>query len=173
MPKSYGKVRVGTGFVPPQIEEGTYNARITEIKDVENKRYGGEQYIVEWEIAGQTKEDGSPLTLAQWVNLPEGLDAGELNPDSNLYKLMEAIGCDMEEPDVSPSKWLGKKARVWVENKVVKEGDNAGQVRPRITKVTTLRKSQPAEEERELVGAGAKASSKLARPPADDDGDDF
>jgi hypothetical protein len=167
MVKSYGKVRVGAGL--PQIEEGTYNAQINDINDTENKRYGGEQYVVEWALADLEKEDGSPFTLVQWVNIPDGLDAGELNPDSNLFKLMEAIGCDMEEPDVSPQKWLGKKARIWIENKVVKEGDNAGQVRPRIVKVTSLKKGGPARrEEREPVGAGAKAA---ARPAVDDDED--
>lgn len=180
MPKTFGKVGVSSGFEIPEVEDDIYIAKIVEIKDGkgtwEDQEY--EQYVVEWALDGLTKDDGSSLTLAQFVRIPPGVYNGDLNPDSNLYKLMAAIGCDMEEPDISPAKWLNKKARIDVENKEIKSGKNAGQIRPRIKEVRPLKKgggatkNAPASEERELVIAGAKVAP-ARRPAQDDDGDDF
>lgn len=153
MATSYGTATRGEGgdFPIPDVEDGLYRAMIKDVRDGtgswDGKTY--QQYLVEWELLD---DEGRPygdeeITLLQFVRIPEALvNEGVLYEESNLFLLMEALGCDMEEIVVEPADWQGAEARILVENKTVQSGKNAGQVRPRITKVKALAKQAPAKK---------------------------
>ena len=161
MARSFGKVEVGSGSFPiPEVEDGYYQATIKSIDDREGE-YEGEtfpQYLIIWQFDElDDAVTGEPIELAQFVRLPPLLiKDGLLNEKSNLYGLMEGLGCDMENPVVEPNDWIGKSARIHVENKEIKKGQNAGQVRPRISAVKKVtRTARPA-------AARAKATAATA-----------
>ncbi len=142
MTKSFSGATTGAPeFVVPTIEDGLYSATIREITDAEGTWDGKtyDQYYVDWDLdAADEKTDESPVQLRQFVRVPDGLFANRpvLNENSHLYLLMEGLGCDMDGGyDINPDEWLGKEARVLVENKKITEGPNAGKSRPRITAV--------------------------------------
>lgn len=183
MATSYGKVAIGAGgFTIPDVEDGEYPATVKSVKDGQGQWEGTDydQYIIEYELDGLVDEGGVPVTLAQFVRIPEALQTeGLLNPDSNLYMVVEALGYDMEEPIIEPDEWPGKKVRIYVENKKIQSGKNAGQIRPRITKVkaparrtaaaaaVTQAKPSPAPAAKEPVAAASGRRVRQADPNDD------
>lgn len=157
---AYGKAKVGSGFTPPVIDDGTYLATLKSVRDKEGEWEGEsyDQYLVEWELDEVENADGSPITLGQFVRIPDGLheDPPILNENSNLYRLLEGLGYDMDDVEIDPVQWPGKKARITVRNEKVKQGRNAGQSRPKIKDVlpaasktgsTAVRKREPKPED--------------------------
>lgn len=138
----------GTGFTPLDIPDDLYDAEIIEIgepKDVPNPFKEGEmqiQFHIQWQLLGDDlPEDAS---LRQFVNIPDAyIHSGFLNEKSNLFKLMGALGFDMTGRfRVDPPSWVGRRARVMVENKENKEGE----LRPRISDVKPIRRRASKEE---------------------------
>jgi len=149
--KRFGRAKIGQGgnFEIPQVDDGVYPASIKDVRDHVGEWDGQsfDQYIVEWELKNYLKEDGAPATLAQFVRIPDGLyeDPPVLNDKSNLYMLMSAIGYDMEEPEIEPDDWIGKRAQLVVKNKKIEKGQNAGQIRPRIETLLPLERRPAAQ----------------------------
>lgn len=171
----YGKAKVGTGgFTISDVEDGEYPATVKSVKDGQGKwdDQDYDQYIVEWALDGLEDDEGNAVTLAQFVRIPEALQVeGILNPDSNLFKLIEALGYDMEEPEVEPNGWIGKRARIIVKNKAIQSGQNKGQIRPRITDVMAPRgrkataspsNGQPAAPTREPARQSTVSETSVA-----------
>jgi len=136
------EAETGSGFTPIDVADDLYDAEIIEIgdpRDVPNNFKDGEmqtQFHIQWALLGDDlPEDAS---LRQYVTIPDAyINSGYLNEKSNLFHLMEALGFDMKgRYMVDPPSWLGKKARVMVENKANKEGE----MRPRITGVKPIRR---------------------------------
>lgn len=138
----------GTGFTPADVPDDLYEARIIEVgepqdvQDIFAKEPGKmkTQFYIQWEIKSDDLEEGT--SLRQYMTLPDAyLNSGYLNEKSNLFHLMDALGFDMAARfKVDPPSWVGKRARVMVENKPNKEGE----FRPRITDVKPLRKKAGA-----------------------------
>lgn len=151
----------GTGFTPADVPDDLYEARIieigepTDVPDIFAKEPGKmkTQFFIQWEIDSADLEEGT--SLRQYMTLPDAyLSSGFLNEKSNLFHLMEALGFDMTARfQVDPPSWVGKRARVMVENKPNKDGE----LRPRITDVKPLRKK-----------AGAVPSARSTRTDDDD-----
>lgn len=197
-PRSYSGVRRSEGPEIPQVPDGTYMASIADITETDSL-YGGTQLKIKWEISDLLKANGAPQDIGSFVAIPPTLVSdGALNENSNLFKLMQALGFDMasEELDVDPPAWQGMECQITVQNKVVKEGDNAGQTRPKITAYTAIPaalRSRYATNTQEAAPppaakrpvpprpASAPPASAPARPAAtraaapanDDDGNDF
>lgn len=164
MVTKFAKASIGMGYEIPQLEDDYYVARIKSVKEGQGKFGDDEfdQYIVEWELKEAQKSDGSNVTLLQWIRIPDGMwqQPPVLNPDSHLYHLLEAIGENMEEPECDPDMWPGKVARINVENKKIEKGQNAGQIRPRITGVKPLAGAAGARQQ-----ATGTAAPKAAAAP--------
>lgn len=144
-PRSYGKARRSEGPEIPQVPDGTYVALILDITETDSL-YGGTQLKIKWEILDEDlrKANGNYQDIGSFVAIPETLVTdGKLNENSNMFKLMNALGFDMnaEELDVDPPSWQGMECQISVENRTVKEGDHAGQVRPKIAAYTRLPKA--------------------------------
>lgn len=167
-PRSFSGVRRSEGPEIPQIADGTYIGHIKEVGE-STSTYNGEtrdQLLVTFEILDDDLRlsNGNYLELRAYISIPPTLaTAGTLNENSNMYALMQALGYDMkaEMLDVIPSDWQGMECQVSVENKAIKEGQNAGQVRPRITAYTRLPKGMLSN-----YAANADAPEPPPPPPA-------
>lgn len=167
-PRAFGTATKSTGPEIPEIEDDLYVAKVKEVEETTASWQDSEfdQYVVEWELADVRKEDGMRMTLRSFIRIPDGLvNEGIVNENSNLYAFLRAIGYDDDGLVVDPVAWIGKKARIVVENKQIKAGANAGQVRPRITGYKPL-KGETAAAAR--VGA-PKASAAAATAVANED----
>lgn len=146
---------VSTGGDFPEVPDDLYDAMVKDVSepetkpDIFNEGKDKTDFFVTWELTSGDVPDGT--TLRQYITLPvEYANSGYLNEKSNLYKVMQALGFDMTGKfKVRPSTWQGMTAKVLVENKK----NQAGDVRPRITKVTPARKKQQPQS------AGAKRRS--------------
>ena len=148
----------------PDVPDDLYDAMV---QDVTDPRTGPDlfnpgkektDFIVKWELTSGGVPDGT--TLWQYVTLPEQyLENGYLSDKSNLYKVMDALGFDLEGRfTVNPPEWQGMPARVMVENKPNKDGE----LRPKITAVKPARKTKiAAQEKRQPVGASAGRGAPL------------
>jgi len=159
----------GSEFEIPEIEDGLYPANIKDVKEREGRDFeSGDpfpQLIVEWELDDEVDDKGKPITLAQFIRIPDGLvNDGILNENSRLHELLGALGYDVSEDaeiEVDPDDWQGREARILVENKKIQSGKNAGQVRPRISSVKPKAK------------AATKAAQNPRRKPQQDESEDF
>lgn len=138
------EAEVGGNGEWPEVPDDLYDARISEISE---PRTGPDQFnpgkertdfYITWELLSG---DAEGVFLRQYVTLPEGfIRDGYLSEKSNLYRIMSALGFDMEGRfTVDPPSWVGKRARVMVENRPNKDGD----LRPRITDVKPSRRQAP------------------------------
>lgn len=173
----------GTGGDWPEVPDDLYTAMVKDISepttepDMFNPGKERTQFYITWELESDDLPEGT--TLRQYLTIPEGyLNDGYLNEKSGLYKVMEALGYDMNARfRVDPRAWQGMEARVMVENQVPK-GKGEDDRRPRITGVKPKRgkanKGTNAAPARETVTAGARQSFRdRARtddaPPYGDD----
>ena len=162
-PQSYGRVTKSTGPEIPAIDDDYYEACIKDVQQGATFDGTGEQFVIEWEMTeGPYKSNGEPMTLRQYVNIPAGVHDGNLNEKSNLYALLVALGYEDDDMEIEPANWQGLVARINVENKVIKQGDNAGQTRPRITGVKPSKGTGPK---------AAAAAQARRTPPARKRGD--
>lgn len=157
-PRSYGHASKSTGPEIPQIEDDNYRAMVKDVKEGPNKFTGGDQWVIEWELLDEKKANGQPLTLRSYLNIPDTLlTDGVVNENSKLYELLRAFGFGDEDMEVEPADWNGRECRIVVKNSEVKEGDNKGQMRPKVTgylppkgagkaqaEAATARREQPA-----------------------------
>ena len=156
----------GSGeFAIPEVDDGTYLARILDVEDrFFASKFSSEsvlKYMVKWELRDVKREDGTLVTLTQFVRVPDGLIAnGYIHPKANLFKFMIAIGRDPAADDfeVDPMEWIGTQATIWVENTTTT--NEAGQeiTRPQISKVTPKPKAQ----------ATTRTTQRAAPPPPAD-----
>lgn len=150
-------------FEIPQVEDGVYEAHIIEVEDRVFPGYDGgpeqTKYMIDWEFDDLIKADGNPVTLRQFLTIPQGLiDSGYVHPKSKMYSFLRVMG---EDPDsdsfeVDPSKWMGQKAKIWVKGKASKKDPK--EVRPVIDDVrpvapatsnrtTTTRRANKSEDD--------------------------
>lgn len=167
---AYGKATKGTGPELPELEDDNYRAMIKDVEDSVSKYNGQEspQYKVTFELLEVFKPNGDPVTLVGWIKIPDGVvNDGVLNENSKLYEfLVRGLGYDEEDLEIVPSKWQGEELRIKVENKEIKEGDNKGQVRPRIVGYLPKKgASRPAAQQRP---APAQAATRKTRSNDDD-----
>ena len=148
----------------PEAPDDLYDAMVQDVTeprtgpDLFNPGKEKTDFIVKWELTSGGVPDGT--TLWQYVTLPEQyLENGYLSDKSNLYKVMDALGFDLEGRfTVNPPEWQGMPARVMVENKPNKDGE----LRPKITAVKPARKTKiAAQEKRQPVGASAGRGAPL------------
>lgn len=182
-PRSYGTATKSEGPEIPQVEDGEYRANVKDVKETTSSYQGEDkdQFVVEFELLDLRKPNGDYQTLRSYIAIPPTLITdGKLNENSNLYAFLTALYGDLDPEGivVEPLEWIGEELRVIVENKAVKEGQNAGQLRPRITKF--MRKKQaPKVAPAAARPAPARAAAPpprtpAARPaPAASNGDDF
>lgn len=147
----------GAGGEWPEVEDDLYPAEVVAVSDPEDQEdrfHPGQmktQFYVTWGLRptdGQAPvADGT--TLRQYISLPEQyLTAGWVSDKSWLWRTMEALGYDLSGRfRVHPPEWVGKRARVMVENKA---SQSTGDVRPRITDVKPL----PRQRAQTQVGQG-------------------
>lgn len=184
MATSYGRVEKGTGPEIPVLEDGYYEAQVIDVEDSVNT-YAEEkqpQYQVKFEL--DADEDGKAIVLMGWIRIPDGvINDGVLNENSRLYEFLQALGYSDEEMVIDPSAWQGERLRLHVKNKEIKEGQNKGQVRPRIVNYAPLGKQGPrqaagrTQPARESMAAGrarpAREPVAAGRRQATDDQDNF
>ena len=112
-----------------KVPDGTYHAvciRVSEPYDKPNKQSGAMQtkFVAEFALTGK-KLRGRAATLPSFITFPpKYLDEGVLSDKSNMYKVMKAMGYDMDDKfTVNPPEWAeeGYSCDVIVENS--KEGD--------------------------------------------------
>lgn len=156
---SYTKeAEVGGSGEWPEVADDLYDARVMDVSDPKtgpdtfNPGKEKTDFYITWELLSGEAEG---VTLRQYITLPEGfLGDGYLSEKSNLFKVMDALGFDLNGRfTVDPPTWIDMRARVMVENKPNKDGE----LRPRITSVKPARRTAAAKQKREPVGAGAKA----------------
>ena len=166
---AYGAATKGVAPPPVDIDDDLYPAHVKDVEDSEST-YNDQtspQYKITWEFDDVDRDDGQPLTLLSWVRIPDGLIAdGLVNEKSNLYALLMALGYTDENLVVDPDEWQGQGCRVVVENKEIKSGDNAGQIRPRITGYKPSKKGKGAEKSK---AAAPKAAKRRRRDEGDED----
>lgn len=178
-PTAYGSATKSTGPEIPEIEDDIYRAIIKDVKQTTGQFQGAprEQYVVEFELLDVTKGDGSPLTLRSWIAIPPTLVSdGTLNENSHLYEFLMALGYTDDNLEVDPSSWQGEELRITVENKEIKEGDNKGKTRPRVTgwKKPKANTSNPAAAATPAAKTAAKPKpAPRAAAPASTGEDDF
>lgn len=133
-------------FEIPDVPDGTYKAKITDVEDRMFPGFDGgpEQmkYMIDWELDGLEKEDGSAVSLRQFLTVPQGLiDSGYVHEKSRMFAFLKAIGEDPEAPsfDVDPTSWTGREAMIWV--KGVRSKKRPDEVRPQIVDVTPVQRA--------------------------------
>lgn len=150
----------GTGGDWPEIPDDLYTARIMDVSEPEtgpdmfNPGKERTQFYLTWELEPNEDqqengcEDGT--TIRQYLSIPAGMKNGTLNEKAKLYELMSALGFDLEGTfKFKPMEWVGAKARVLIENRA----NQAGEIRPRVTKVQANRKGGGAGTLRAKVSA--------------------
>lgn len=166
-PKVYGNATKSTGPEIPEIEDDLYRAMVKDVKQTTGAFQGSprEQYVVEFELLDVKKADGNPLTLRSWITIPPALIAdGTLNESSHLYEFLMALGYTDENLEVDPTQWQGEELRINVENKEIKEGENKGKTRARITGWKKPRAAGKAAEPEEKKAAPARPAAAAERP---------
>lgn len=152
---------VSAGGEIPNVPDDLYEAMVQDVSepitrpDPFNAGKDKTDFYITWELTSGDVAAGT--TLRQYVGLPEQYaNEGYLSEKSNLYKVMEALGFDLNGKfRVAPSTWQGMEARVMVENRQTQNGET----RPRITAVKPARKQK----------AAAPAAKKKAATDWDDD----
>lgn len=190
-PRAYGSATKSTGPEIPELEDDLYRAIIKDVKQTTGAFQGAprEQYVVEFELLDVKKADGNPMTLRSWIAIPPALISdGTLNENSHLYEFLMALGYTDDNLEVDPGAWQGEELRINVENKEIKEGDNKGKVRPKVTGWKKPRaaagKAEPAPAAEKATPAAAATEKPAPRPTraatparaaaaADPDDDDF
>ncbi len=130
----------GDEFEVPVIDDGLWPGVITEVKSADFPDFNNPDEMIPKYIVSWATGDGShePTELAQFVKIPRGLiEHGTLSDKSNLYPFLKAIGIDPDVPEltIDPVEWLGREAKLLVENRTLTQGKNAGMTRPQITKL--------------------------------------
>lgn len=153
-PKSYGKATKSTGPDIPAIDDDNYRALVKDVKEGDSF-YGGSQFVVEFELLDEKKANGDLLTLRGYIKIPDGvINDGTLNENSKLYEFLKALGYTDDNIEIEPADWQGEELRIVVKNTEVKEGENKGQVRPKVTGYLAKKGSgrQQAEQARKSRG---------------------
>lgn len=168
-PRSYGTATKSEGPEIPQVEDGEYRANVKDVKETTSSYNGEEkdQFVIEFELLDLHKGNGDYQTLRSYIAIPPTLITdGKLNENSNLYAFLTALYGDLDPKGivVEPLEWIGEELRVIVENKAVKEGQNAGQLRPRITKFMR-KKVQPATRTPAAAARPQPAAARASAPP--------
>lgn len=186
-PKAYGSATKSTGPEIPDLEDDLYRAIVKDVKQTTGSFQGAarEQYVVEFELLDVKRADGNPMTMRSWIAIPPALMTdGTLNENSHLYEFLMALGYTDDNLEVNPAAWQGEELRINVENKEIKEGDNKGKTRPKVTGWKKPRggAAAPAEEKAKPAAAAAEKpaqrSTRAATPARaaaapDPDDDDF
>lgn len=103
----------------PVIPDDVYNAVITEVGEPYEREtpYGPKKkFAITWTLSGGDLAE--PVAgFPQFVTIPpKFIETGFLSDKSTLFKIMAALGFDMEKSiKVQPWTWVGKEARVDVE----------------------------------------------------------
>ena len=127
--RSFGYVRRSTGPTRPHLDDDYYEAQLAGVFD-DDRPYNGEprmQYRLDWRFK-DADANGNPIAMPSWVNVPPSLvDGFGLSDISKLYDLIVALGLLPEDPmepiQVEPEEWLGRWARVRIENKLAQGGE--------------------------------------------------
>lgn len=111
----------------PVIPSDLYNGKIVRVGEPfeSTGEYGPKtKFVLDWELSGGDLAE--PVELPQFITLPDKfISEGFLSDKSTLFKVMTALGFDMDgEITVRPWTWEGKEARVDVETKDVKVTNN-------------------------------------------------
>lgn len=162
-PKTYGRATKGTGPALPVLDDDNYRAIVKDVKQGPGYQNEGEQYVIEFELLDEKKDNGEPLTLRGYIRIPDGvINDGVLNEKSTLYAFIKALGYADDDMEIDPAAWQGEEIRITVQNKEIKEGENKGQTRPRITgyllKKGSGQKQAQAARERTSGSATAPAA---------------
>lgn len=168
MATAYGKVQKGSPTFL-EVDDDLYPVKLIKVEDGEGEWEGVKypQYIATFEFAEVEKDNGEKATIKSFIRVPDGVvNDGVLNENSKLYEFLQALGYDDESMVIDPDEWVGKKLRIFVENKEIAKGQNAGSLRPRVTTYKPVAGK----------GAATAAKQQTKREPkaaAADDGDDF
>ena len=160
-----GKAKKSTGGDWPAVADDLYDAIIKDISEPDGPKpdpFNPDKEKMDFFVTWEFESEGATTTLRQYITIPETfLSDNVLNENSNMYKVMDALGFDMDddEIEVDPPWWQGMPARIMVENKTTQKGE----LRPRITAVKPARK--PARKSPAKAAAGRKPK------PADDEED--
>lgn len=170
------EAEVGTGFIPPDIADDLYDAVVEAVGEPHdqpnpfNPDKPRTVFTVDWRVTGS---DYDGVQLRQWIRIPESfMEFGLLDERSTLYTVLEALGYDLSGRFiVNPPEWVGRAARIMVENRA----NSRGETRPQVTKVMPPRQTaqgaaaqqapaQSAPTQAPAPPAGRPAASQGARP---------
>lgn len=154
-PKFSKEIETGTGGDWPDIPDDLYDAEVSnasepeDVPDTFNQGQMRTQFYLTWLLMSDEVPEGT--TLRQYLTLPQQyLEGNFLSGKSAVWKTMDALGYDMNARYVvNPQQWVGKRARVMVENKANQKGD----IRPRIVDVKPRRARQQSTKQ-QPVGVG-------------------
>jgi len=114
----------GSLFDKPHIEEGLYDAKLKEVKEVSEGKYGKRVVFI-----FSIEKDKAEVELAHLCYVPE-----IAAPENKYGKVLQALGCELGE-EIDTDTLIGKSVRVMVED-YQPEGEDAPA--SSITKVKTL-----------------------------------
>lgn len=157
----------------PTVDQGTYIGVVESVAiedhTVEPDKFGRKGHytlIFRWTIEGQEAEDGSAITLPQYVRLETGERPYSKGPRAGKLPWLTEITRAFGEPDlqpgddVDPDMWLGKRAKLSVLEQVQADG----------TFRNAINGVAPAAKK--AAGQVAKPKPRQAPAAADDDPDD-
>lgn len=143
--------------------EGVTVGQFTDLKDEPDGKFGP-QIRLSFDT-DEEMDDGRPFRVAYWIT-------SAFNPKSNCFKFFRAMGVDVENitdaelGEIDLNDFIGKKCQIVVEHK---KNATDGTIQAKVANLLPIKKraARAAQtEERELVGAGAKAGSA---PPFEED----
>ena len=117
-------------FERPHIEEGLYEAKLKEVKDISDGQYGKRVAFI-FSILAKEKE----VELSHITYVPE-----IATPDNKFGKVLQAFGVDLGE-EVETDSIVGKSVRVMVEDYEYDE-ENHKKIASSISKVKSLAQVQ-------------------------------
>lgn len=121
-----GEATQSAGGDWPLVPDDIYDAEIVSVGEPYEKdtQFGHKtKFAVTWKLTGGDLEQ--PEELPQFLTIPDGLiNKGFIGSKSTVFKVMQALGYDMEDSvRFDPRDWIGKKARVDVENSKNQDGE--------------------------------------------------
>lgn len=124
-------------FEKPHIEEGLYEAKLKEVKEISDGQYGKRVAFI-----FTVKEGDKEVDLTHIAYVPE-----IATPDNKFGKVLIALGCDLGK-EIETDSLIGVSARVMVEDYSPKDenGKETKEVASSISKVKPLAETEKVSQ---------------------------
>lgn len=150
----------------PVVPEGVYRARVVRVGDPYDKlnAQSGEmdtKFVIEFELSGGRLRDKT-ATLASFPKLTKKfLDTGFLSDKATVFKIMNALGYDMESFRFNPPDWVGLECEVLVKNTRDSNGETSW-----ITEYMRLPEEEASAPARPAARSAPRQAAKATAGPA-------